>query len=87
MMVMTLCLLVYAALQFRIRAQLHAQAQTFPDQRGRPTQSPTTRWIFHYFLGIHLLTSPSGQHLVLNLTETHRALLGLLGSPYVALYS
>ncbi len=87
MMVMTLCLLVYAALQFRIRSQLQAQQQTFPDQKGRPTQSPTTRWVFHYFVGIHLLSLPTGQQLILNLKDTHRSLLGLLGPPYVALYS
>ena len=87
MMVMTLCLLVYAALQVRIRRQLQAEHQTFPDQKGQPTQSPTTRWVFHYFLGITLLTLPTGEHLVLNLKEAHRSLLGLLGPPYLALYS
>lgn len=87
MMVMTLCLLVYAALQFRIRAQLQTERQSFPDQKGRPTQSPTTRWVFHFFLGINLLTLPTGEQLVLNLKDAHRSLLGLLGPPYTALYS
>lgn len=87
MMVMTLCLLVYAALQLRIRTQLQAHQQTFPDQKGQPTQTPTTRWVFHYFLGIHLLTLPTGAQLVLNLKDAQRSLLGLLGPPYVALYS
>lgn len=87
MMVMTLCLLVYAALQFRIRGQLQAQQATFPNQKGQPTQTPTTRWVFQYFVGIHLLTLPTGQQRVLNLKSAHRTLLGLLGPPYVALYS
>jgi transposase len=87
MMVMTLCLLIYAALQRRIRTELQAQQQTFPDQKGNPTQTPTTRWIFHYFVGIHLLRLPSGKQLVLNLNDAHRTLLGLLGPPYLALYS
>lgn len=87
MMVMTLCLLVYAALQFKIRKSLQAEHQFFPDQKGKPTQFPTARWVFHYFIGIHLLRLPSGEQLVINLKETHRSLLGLLGPPYLALYS
>jgi transposase len=55
LMVMTICLLVYAALEYRIRQALHVQQETFPDQKGQPGQTPTMRWIFHYFVGIHVL--------------------------------
>jgi transposase len=54
LMVMTVCLLVYAALEYRIRQALHDHAATFPDQRGKRTQQPTARWVFHDFVGIHL---------------------------------
>jgi transposase len=47
LMVMTVCLLVYAALEYRIRHALQDQGATFPDQKGKRTQHPTARWVFH----------------------------------------
>jgi transposase len=87
LMVMTVCLLVYAALEYRIRNALKTQQATFPDQKGQPIQNPTARWIFQYFVGIHLLLMPGEWPLVLNLTQTHQHLLQLLGQPYKAFYS
>jgi transposase len=87
LMVMTVCLLVYAALEYRIRKALKAQRATFPNQKGQPIQHPTARWVFHSFVGMHLLLMPGQWPLVLNLTDTHAHLLRLLGHPYEALYS
>lgn len=56
MMVMTLCLLVYAALEYRIRGVVKAHDTTFPDQKNEATMTPSARWIFQYFSGIHVLT-------------------------------
>ena len=86
LMVMTVCLLVYAALEYRIRQALKDHDATFPNQKGQPIQNPTARWVFHYFEGIHLLISPGQWPVVLNLTEDHRHLLRLLGQPYMRLY-
>jgi transposase len=86
LMVMTACLLVYAALEYRIRKALNDQAATFPDQRGKRIQHPTARWVFHYFVGIHLLCQAGQWPMVLNLTAEHHHLLRLLGQPYMALY-
>jgi transposase len=86
LMVMTVCLLVYAALQYRIRQALKAHQATFPDQKGKRVQNPTARWVFHYFVGIHLLSVSGQWPLVLNLTEEHCNLLKLLGRPYMQLY-
>ena len=47
LMVMTVCLLVYAALEYRIRKTLKDHDATFPDQKGKPIQNPTARWVFH----------------------------------------
>jgi transposase len=58
LMVMTVCLLVYAALEYRIRNALKDSGATFPNQKGQPTQHPTARWVFQYFVGIHLLRLP-----------------------------
>jgi transposase len=87
LMVMTVCLLVYAALEYRIRRALHVQQESFPDQKGRPSQQPTARWIFHAFIGIHVLFGVESEPLVLNLHEQHQLVLRLLGAPYIALYS
>jgi transposase len=87
LMVMTVCLLVYAALEYRIRQTLRAHEATFPNQKGQPIQNPTTRWVFQYFGGIHLLSRPGQSPFVLNLHETHEHLLRLLGRPYTAFYS
>lgn len=87
MLVMTLCLLVYAALEHRIRERLQTQGQTFPHQTGKPVQNPTARWVFQYFVGIHLLILADSQELVLNLNEHHQSLLELLGQAYEAFYS
>jgi transposase len=87
LMVMTVCLLVYAAWESRIRTALKDHGATFPDQKGKPTQTPTARWVFHDFVGIHVWLIP-GQwdYLVVHLTEAHQSLLRLLGKPYELLY-
>jgi transposase len=87
LMVMTVCLLVYAALEYRIRQTIRDHEATFPNQKGQPIQNPTARWVFQYFGGIHLLMRPGKWPLVLNLNETHEHLLRLLGQPYKAFYS
>jgi transposase len=87
LMVMTVCLLVYAALEYRIRKALKDHAATFPNQKGQPVQNPTARWVFQYFVGIHLLRIRGEGAFVLNLNDQHLHLLRLLGRPYEAFYS
>lgn len=86
LMVMTLCLLVYAALEWRIRQGLKTHRETFPDQKGKPTRRPTARWVFECFIGIHVLHW-TGQQFVLNLKEEHEVILRVLGQHYERLYS
>ncbi len=86
LMVMTVCLLVYAALEYRIRHALKDNEATFPDQKGKRIPHPTARWVFHYFVGIHVLRIPGQPYIVLNLTEEHLHLLQLLGKRYVWFY-
>jgi len=87
MMVMTLSLMVYAALEHRIRETLEAHNETFPNQKGELVSNPTARWVFQFFSGIHVLIIDAAQELVLNLSEHQAALLKLLGERYEALYS
>jgi len=85
--IMTLCLLVYAALEYRIRKALREAKETFPNQLGQPVTNPTARWVFQFFAGIHILTVDQMQVLVLNMNDLQWKLLRLLGKPYEQLYS
>jgi len=89
LMVMTLCLFVYACLEHKIRTSLKEDKDEpfFKDQKGKPTRKPTARWVFHCFIGIHLLTINETQKLILNLNDIHKKLLNLLGKKYWIYYS
>jgi transposase len=76
--VMATCLLVYSALEYRIRKALKENDKSVPDQKGKPTQNPTARWVFQLFVGIHALTLPDEKKIILNLKEEHRNILALL---------
>ncbi len=82
LMVMTLCLLVYAAIEYRLRQQLKKQEKTVLDQKNKPTSKPTARWIFECFVGIHVLILNEIQEVILNLNAQHIAILNLLGEKY-----
>jgi transposase len=87
MMIMTLCLLVYGALEYRIRQTLQQQQQMFPNQLGTITAKPTARWVFQFFAGIHVLVCDNCRNVVLNCNVYHHQLLNLLGERYVLLYA
>lgn len=86
MAVMTLCPMVYAALEHRIRLGLEEHRQTFPDQKGHPAACPTARWVF-LFTGIHVLLVGQITEVVLNLNTHHQTLLAILGEHHVDLYA
>jgi transposase len=86
LMVMTVCLLVYAALEYRLRQALHNSNATAPDQKGKPTQRPTMRWVFQLFAGIHVLLMPGHTPMVLNLNPPQQKVIHVLGSPFQVLY-
>ena len=87
LMVMTLCLMVYAAIEYRIRRALEVTNKTVLSQLKKPTQKPSTRWIFECFAGIHVLIINEITELVLNLKDQPLSILELLGSEYYKLYS
>lgn len=85
LMVMTLCLLVYAALQHRIRTTLVQKNLYVPDQKGKPTQKPTAKWVFELFQDVHLLTRKN-KCFASNVIPELYTLLEALGKPYFLKY-
>ena len=83
---MTLCLLLYSALEYRLREQLEKTEQTLPNQVGKQTNKPTMKWIFACFVGIHLLYIDQRKNIILNLRDLHHKVLKLLGKNYLKYY-
>jgi hypothetical protein len=83
--VMTVCLVVDAALASRIRHALTDHAATLPDQRGQRIQQPTARWVLPAVVGMPLVCQaaqwPIGRHL----TAEHQHWLRLRGQPSMRL--
>ena len=77
-MVMGLCLLVYSLGQRALRQALTTAKKSIPNQVGKPTTTPTLRWIFQCFQSIHLVII-NGVKQITNLTEERQWLLQFLG--------
>lgn len=87
LMIMTCCLMVYAALEHKMRRELKAQSVYFPNLKYKPCQNPTARWVFFCFQGIHVLTVGDEQQLVLNIEERNSIIINCMGSIYEKIYS
>jgi len=55
-MIMALCLLVYNLVQRQLRLALALNQNTIPNQLVKPTNFPTLRWFFQYFMEVHLVS-------------------------------
>lgn len=84
-MIMVLALLIYALAERKLRLRLAETGESLTDQLGKPTQTPTMRWIFQLFEGIDLLVVYQNGALlsrqVLNLRPLHHTVLRMLGPP------
>lgn len=87
LMIMTCCLMVYAALEHKIREELKAKDAYFPNLKYKPSQNPTARWVFFCFQGIDILTISEEQQLVLNVEERNRIIIDCMGPTYQQIYS
>ena len=87
LMLMTTCLMIYAALEHKIRTALVHQKQTFPDMKNKPTQQPTARWVFQCFQGIAVLYIQDKKNIVLSLKPKHELIYKILGESYQKIYS
>ena len=73
-MVMGLCLLVYALGERMLREALSKADDHIRDQKGKPTQRPTLRWVFQLFQAVHLVRLGAGWQIA-GLTGERRHIL------------
>jgi len=88
-MIMALSLLIYSLAQRKLRKVLKELNETIPDQKGKPTDHPTMRWVFQQFHGIHLLEIHDEQcnrEEMLNMRDVNEKILRLLGESYEKMY-
>lgn len=86
-MIMGLALLIYALAEKKLREALAEQDETLPDQKGKPTKRPTIRRTFQVFEGITVLYDQEGNMIeVMNMRDTPRKVLSLLGEEYERKY-
>lgn len=86
MAIMTLCLLVYGITQLRLRTALKEHDEYLPDQKSKPTQTPTLIWIFTLFSSITVIRLPKDQQVILNLQPLHEKIICLLGDEAKRIY-
>lgn len=87
LMVMTCSLMVYAALEHRIRTGLKENDLFFPDMKKKPTQKPTAKWVFFCFAGIYEHRVGEATPVVINVIERQKTILEALGPLYWKIYS
>jgi transposase len=88
--VMTIALLLYSLAQRRLRMELKANKMTVPNQLGKPTRTPTLRWVNQQFEGVDVtrLRNSGTTRLVFHrLEEFEKNVLAALGGKYQARYS
>jgi transposase len=82
-MIMGLALLIFALGERQLRQALKQNNETMPNQKGKPTQTPTLRWVFQIFEGLDVLSVWADDRLVarqiMNLRPVHLQIIRLLG--------
>jgi transposase len=83
LMIMGLSLLIYSLAERKLRQALKDLNATVPDQRRKPTQRPTIRWIFQLFEGLDILLVKQNDQVIsrqlLNLQPAQERVITLLG--------
>ena len=87
LMVMTSCLMVYASLEHQIRKKLKKKALYFPDQKKKPYQNPTARWVFQCFQGVTVIYLEDQSPMVVNWKARQQVIIDCLGENYRQIYS
>jgi transposase len=87
--IMVLALLVYKAVQRRIRIELIAKGLTIPNQINKPISNPTLKWIFRCFEGItQVFVEIDGaiKTAIDGLSDVRLRIIGLLGDEVGKIY-
>lgn len=89
LMVMTLSLFIYTLAEQKVRHSLQ-EAQTHVwNQKNKPTDRPTLRWVIQCFNGIRLIRDKDCPYLTYetkNLEEFHLRIIKALGPPFKKIY-
>ena len=89
MMVMTLCLMVYAIAQFELRSALELAQDTIPSQTKKETAKPSMQWVYRLFHGVQVITlriQEVTQEIVINLKVVHKKIICYFGSRAKEIY-
>jgi transposase len=90
-MVMGVALLIFALAERQLRLRLKQENIAIASQTGKPTQTPTMRWVFQMSEGIDLLLVLQDEQVVirkvLNLRPDHLLIIRLLGQQVHNCYS
>jgi transposase len=81
-MIMVLTLLIYSFAEWMLRKRLKETGQSIPDQKGKPTQRPTLKWVVFLFYGVAEVTVDIGGAIhrdIANLKEHLMITIKLLG--------
>jgi transposase len=87
-MIMVLCLLVYAFTEWVIRETLRTEKKKIRDQKGKPTQRPSAKWLFFLFRRVRQIKETVGSRIIsriLNFTDELLEIVRWLG-PHVEKY-
>jgi len=87
-MIMVLCLLVYSFTEWVIRETMKVEKRQIRDQKGKPTQKPSAKWLFFLFRRVRQIKEIVGSRIlvrILNFTEELRDIVRWLG-PHVEKY-
>lgn len=85
LMIMTLSLLIYSALEYKVRENMKKKNLTFPNQKGKPISNPTMKWVFQYFFSVVLVLF-NGERQLDYFNENHEVILECLGDDYRDFY-
>jgi transposase len=89
MMIMTLCLMVYSYAQHWLRIQLEKAKATLPSQSGKQTSTPSMKWIYRLFHGVHVLklkVDNAVHCMILNLNDTLQNIVRYFGDVACKIY-
>lgn len=92
MMLMTLCLFVYNFGQYKLRNTLKETGDTLPNQKNKPIQNPTLRWVFQIMEGISVVemdlagSESKKSRIVTNITPVRKKIIQLMGESACSLY-